>query len=307
MVDMQTAMSAARADRGSRKRKDGEKKGRSGRDHGIEAFDPVKHVSKERADMFSMWLVISFSIVVSLMMRYLVMPNMDPSGSKDLLWFLPIAMVFLLPSLHRMTMSDAVVEHYGKGTWFRASFLHVFTWLALSFLLANPPFADIGEPEVAAAWTVVVVDGEDLVLTDDSLDSRNQIEFVLEEGQDKLDGEVWLLFGIRDNLDADAVQVSATLTLFNGTELSLNTSESSFGNLSDWGDSVQDADGTLAWPTMVSKEYDRGMAIRLSTEGLTTGVHVIDLTLSEDGDPWENSRDYSWKIIVSEAPVESAE
>ena len=111
MVDMQTAMSAARADRGSRKRKDGEKKGRSGRDHGIEAFDPVKHVSKERADMFSMWLVISFSIVVSLMMRYLVMPNMDPSGSKDLLWFLPIAMVFLLPSLHRMTMSDAVVEH----------------------------------------------------------------------------------------------------------------------------------------------------------------------------------------------------
>lgn len=307
MVDMQTAMSAARADRGSRKRKDGEKKGRSGRDHGIEAFDPVKHVSKERADMFSMWLVISFSIVVSLMMRYLVMPNMDPSGSKDLLWFLPIAMVFLLPSLHRMTMSDAVVEHYGKGTWFRASFLHVFTWLALSFLLANPPFADIGEPEVAAAWTVVVVDGEDLVLTDDSLDSRNQIEFVLEEGQDKLDGEVWLLFGIRDNLDADAVQVSATLTLFDGTELSLNTSESSFGNLSDWGDSVQDADGTLAWPTMVSKEYDRGMAIRLSTEGLTTGVHVIDLTLSEDGDPWENSRDYSWKIIVSEAPVESAE
>lgn len=307
MVDMQTAMSAARADRGSRKRKDGEKKGRSGRDHGIEAFDPVKHVSKERADMFSMWLVISFSIVVSLMMRYLVMPNMDPSGSKDLLWFLPIAMVFLLPSLHRMTMSDAVVEHYGKGTWFRASFLHVFTWLALSFLLANPPFADIGEPEVAAAWTVVVVDGEDLVLTDDSLDSRNQIEFVLEEGQDKLDGEVWLLFGIRDNLDADAVQVSATLTLFDGTELSLNTSESSFGNLSDWGDSVQDADGTLAWPTMVSKEYDRGMAIRLSTEGLTTGVHVIDLTLSEDGDPWENSRNYSWKIIVSEAPVESAE
>ena len=103
------------------------------------------------------------------------------------------------------------------------------------------------------------------------------------------------------------MSASATLTLFDGTELSLNTSESSFGNLSDWGDSVQDVDGTLAWPTMVSKEYDRGMAIRLSTEGLTTGVHVIDLTLSEDGDPWENSRDYSWKIIVSEAPVESAE
>lgn len=307
MVDMQTAMSAARADRGSRKRKDGDKKGRSGRDHGIEAFDPVKHVSKERADMYSMWLVIAFSIVVSLMMRYLVMPNMDSTGNKDLLWFLPIALIFLLPSLHRMAMSDEVVEHYGKGTWFKASFLHVFTWLALSFLLANPPFADIGEPEVAAAWTVMVIDGEELRLTDDALDGSGQIEFILDEGEERLDGEIWLLFGIRDNLNSEAVQVSATLTLFDGTEISLNSSESNFDNLSDWGDSHQGANGTYAWPTIVSKEYDRGMAIRLVTDGLETGIHVIDLTLSEDGDPWENSRSYSWKVIVSEAPLEEAE
>ena len=59
MVDMQTAMSAARADRGSRKKgKDSEKKGRSGRDHGIEPFDPVKQVSNDRRDIVSMWMVI---------------------------------------------------------------------------------------------------------------------------------------------------------------------------------------------------------------------------------------------------------
>ena len=165
MVDIQTAMSAARADRGGRRKGAGagDKKGRSGRDHGIEPFDPVKHVSKERADMFSMWLVIVFSGVVALMMRYVVMPSFDGDSSKDLLWLLPMSLIFVLPSLHRMALPEALHEHYGKGTWFRAAFLHVFTWLAFTFLLTNPPMADIGAPETAAGWTVVMVDGEDLV------------------------------------------------------------------------------------------------------------------------------------------------
>ena len=77
--------------------------------------------------------------------------------------------------------------------------------------------------------------------------------------------------------------------------------------MSDWGDSHQGVNGTYAWPTIVSNEYDRGMAIRLVTDGLEAGIHVIDLTLSEDGDPWENSRSYSWKVVVSEAPLEEAE
>ena len=54
MVDINTAMAAAAAER-RKKGKGGEKKrSRSGADLGIESFDPVKHVAKERADAASM-------------------------------------------------------------------------------------------------------------------------------------------------------------------------------------------------------------------------------------------------------------
>ena len=77
MVDLNTAMSAASVDRQKRVADEGKErmKRRSGRDLGIEAFDPVKHVSKEKAETASMWLVIVFSVVVSLLMRYVLMPR----------------------------------------------------------------------------------------------------------------------------------------------------------------------------------------------------------------------------------------
>ena len=51
MVDINTAMAAAATERRNRGTGDKErKKNRSGADMGIEAFDPVKHVAKEKAD-----------------------------------------------------------------------------------------------------------------------------------------------------------------------------------------------------------------------------------------------------------------
>jgi len=307
MVDIGTAMAAARAERADRqKNKDGDKKSRSGRNHGIESFDPVKHVSKERADMFSMWLVILFAIVVGLMMRYAVMPAFEGSDG-DLLWVLPMSLVFLIPSLHRLVMPEELLEHYGKGTWFKASFLLVFGWLAITFLLSNPPFGDIGAPEAAAAWTVVVVDGEDLIMTHDDLDGGDEMEFHLAEGQSSLNGDVWLLFGLRDNMDTSKATVSGTITLFDGSVHNLSTNSSHFANLSEWGEAMKDTDSNLSWPTMLPHTEDVGTAIRLSTEGLGIGAHTIKVTFEEDGDPWHNSRSYTWKVIVKEytpPPVE---
>ena len=57
------------------------------------------------------------------------------------------------------------VELYTKGTWFKASFLHIFTWLAITMLLVNPPFGDIGAPEIANQWTVLVVDDDPALQT----------------------------------------------------------------------------------------------------------------------------------------------
>ena len=67
MVDLKTAMAAAQADRMKRDgaRIEEKKKRRSGADLGIEPFDPVKYFGKEKADTASMWLVISYALVVT--------------------------------------------------------------------------------------------------------------------------------------------------------------------------------------------------------------------------------------------------
>ena len=99
MVDINTAMAAAAGERRNRSTGDKErKKNRSGADMGIESFDPVKHVKKEKADTVSMWLVISFALTVSLLMRYVAMPSAQ--NNADMLWFIPMMGIFLLPSLH---------------------------------------------------------------------------------------------------------------------------------------------------------------------------------------------------------------
>ena len=99
-MDLQTLM----AERDSYRPKDGEKKKRrSGEDLGIESFDPVNYVAKERAETGSMWLVLAFSIFVACVMRYTIMPGLDPSNA-DLLYALPLMFVFLLPTLHRNVM-----------------------------------------------------------------------------------------------------------------------------------------------------------------------------------------------------------
>ena len=82
MVDINTAMAAAATERRNRGAGEKErKKNRSGADMGIEAFDPVKHVAKEKADMFSMWLVITFAASMAL-----IMSRVYRSGRHFALW-----------------------------------------------------------------------------------------------------------------------------------------------------------------------------------------------------------------------------
>jgi len=157
MVDLKTAMAAAQAERMKR---DGaknaeKKKRRSGADLGIEPFDPVKYVNKERADTASMWLVIVYAFIVTMMMRYILMPS-TTLDKTDVLYILPLTMLILIPQIHRMVMPERFKEHYTKGTWFKAFFLYTFTFLSLSFLVVNPPFGDIVAPQLADEWGVVI-------------------------------------------------------------------------------------------------------------------------------------------------------
>ena len=162
-------MAAAAAERRNRGAGDKErKKNRSGADMGIESFDPVKHVSKEKADTVSMWLVLTFATTMALVMRYVAVPGSQ--GNADLLWFMPMMAIFLLPSLHRSLLPEKFVEHYTRGTWFKASFLHVFTWLALTFLLTNAPFADIAAPQVDDGWGMISSSDDGFDFSDESKD-----------------------------------------------------------------------------------------------------------------------------------------
>ena len=291
-------MAAARAEAESKQRKkrrdkqekSEKKRSRSGEDMGLESFDPVNYVAKEKAETASMWLVLGFAISVSLLMRFGIMPSMNHGDT--ILWLLPVLSVFMLPSIHRLVMPESFVEHYTKGTWFKASFLHIFTWLAVTLLLVNPPLGDIGSPEVANQWTVILIDengnhtfpedGPTMLMEDGNI---RQLEINLNSSSSE---KVWLIFAVRDNSDVNNIQMNITL---NGNEL-IPTREA-FNDINEiiinstWEEKIID----------LNRLEDVGYAVEL--ENLTEGFWDVRLTLSEQGEPWVNiSEEYVWTIRV---------
>jgi len=291
-------MAAARAEAESKQRKkhrdkqekSEKKRSRSGEDMGLESFDPVNYVAKEKAETASMWLVLGFAISVALLMRFGIMPSLNHGDT--ILWLLPVLSVFMLPSIHRVVMPESFVEHYTKGTWFKASFLHIFTWLAVTLLLVNPPLGDIGSPEVANQWTVILIDefgnhtypedGPTMLMEDGNI---RRLEINLNTSNSE---KVWLIFAVRDNLDVNKIEMNITL---NGNEL-VPTREAfneinEIGINSTWEEKIID----------LNRIKDVGYAVEL--ENLSEGFWDVRLTLSEQGEPWVNiSEEYVWTIRV---------
>ena len=281
MVDISTAMAAAAGERRNRGTGDKERKNnRSGADMGIESFDPVKHVSKEKADTISMWLVISFAATMSLLMRYVAMPSAQDNA--DMLWFIPMMGIFLLPSIHRAILPEKFVEHYTKGTWFKASFLHIFTWLALTFLLTNAPFADIVAPEVDDGWGMITSTEEGYDFTKSS-----KGEVTLTEGYT---GTHFIVLSITDNFDASDAKYTIT---FNGD--SANNS---------WQD-IESSDASALDSVRSHKDIDYPVAIAVP-EGLTEGSYDFVIKVTEDGDPWENTRTVTMTLVIDELVEEDS-
>ena len=281
MVDISTAMAAAAGERRNRGTGDKErKKNRSGADMRIESFDPVKHVSKEKADTISMWLVISFAATMSLLMRYVAMPSAQDNA--DMLWFIPMMGIFLLPSIHRAILPEKFVEHYTKGTWFKASFLHIFTWLALTFLLTNAPFADIVAPEVDDGWGMITSTEEGYDFTKSS-----KGEVTLTEGYT---GTHFIVLSFTDNFDASDAKYTIT---FNGD--SANNS---------WQD-IESSDASALDSVRSHKDIDYPVAIAVP-EGLTEGSYDFVIKVTEDGDPWENTRTVTMTLVIDELVEEDS-
>jgi hypothetical protein len=283
MVDISTAMAAASTER-SKRDPDGEKKKRrTGADMGIESFDPVKHVAKEKADTASMWLVIAFSCLIAFLMRYVVMGSVDRSNA-DILYALPLLCVVLIPTIHRTLMPSGFTELYKKGTWFKAGFLYVFVWLALSFLLINPPFGDIAAPNVSGQWGIVSESGDEYDFT---LAAGTSI--TLDYGYN----QSWLVMSFGDNSDESNTAFTVTLANMSGAQ-ELSFSDTVFSNIT--GDSR-----TLLMPHPAS---DSGHAYVLPS-GLQVGTYSITIDIVEQGDPWVNPRTLQWDLLIVEPEIEA--
>ena len=290
MVDLNTAMQAARAETRRKKRGKDDRKKRPGSDLGVENFDPKDHVEKEKADTISMWLVLSFGLLISFIMRYVMMPGME--GPKAVLWSLPLTLVVVIPSLHRVLVPEPYKSRYTFGNWFRASMLFIFTWLALSFILVNPPIGDIGAPDIAGKMTVVIVDNEDVLIDSDNLTSKGG-NFILDRNGST--GEAWMIFSVNDNTDPGLAKLLVTSHYNDPGALDVVHYNKTVGNNSDC-PGIWDGLRESQQNSISTHEYDECVAINLGR--LSDGNYHITITMTEEGNPWTNTRVIEYDLEV---------
>jgi hypothetical protein len=306
MVDVDTALRAsAYSGKKSSGSKGGDKKSST-----LEPFDPSSHAEKEKADAISMWLVIVFGLIVALVMRFYMMPGMD--SSQQILWLLPVLMIALIRPLHQLAVPDRFFEQFTTGNWVRASFLYLFSWLALSFALVNPPIADIAAPHLADAIDIANSEG----ISDFDLDGN---VYEIRISQDSI--PVILGIGVRDNVDAQNSMMNLTVHRVGQMEpivsVSGLVSEIADDGPSDTFDTVDSNDwvrgmkknsltGEFSGPKVAPHSEDVSMAWELCPDGCGPGEYLIHISLVEEGEmiPWQDGdntweREYTLSILQS--------
>ena len=288
MVDVDSALRASAYSGKKRARgSDAEKEDKKSRK--IEPFEPGDALEKEKADAFSMWLVIALGLSVGLLMRYVLMPTL--TEPEKILWVLPLMLVVLLPTLHRLIIPDKWSDRYDRGNWFRASFLYIFTWLAISFLLVNPPLADIAPPTLAGGIDIADTEGVvDVAWTGGT--------YTIELNQNTVD--VTLGMAVSDNVDS----ASATIVVshwFHGAMVE----ELANGTVSEQTDHIATFAAVETWERLdksgnskvIGHAEDIGVAWDLGTMG--PGEHQIKIKLVEEGDPWaQNVWERTYTIVI---------
>jgi hypothetical protein len=273
VVDVDTALKASAYSGKKRSKEDGSKERVS---KTLEPFDPAAAFEKEKADAWSMWLVISLAAAFALFQRYVILPSMD--GPARSIWLLPLSIVFFLPSIHRLLIPSRFSELYTGGNWFRAGMLFLFTWLAASVAMINPPMGDIASPEVPEGLGIAANDDVSAVDVDDD----GLILSVVDDTP-----EIILGFSVRDNWKLDDVHLNATIQRFNDEEVVLADWDLGGIEASDAATKYDLVSNWTAPGEPSSKADDLGLAFEL--EGLEAGIHTISIRLTEDGDPWKNT------------------
>ncbi len=287
MVDVDTAL-RANAYNDRKRRSSGDKKEGKTTPKKIEDFDPAAHAVKEVADAYSMWLVIIYGTVVALAIRYLLMPEMKEPGA--ILYLIPLLLCATIIPIHKIIIPSKYSELYTNGNWFRAVFLFIFTWLAFSFIVSNPPLADIAPPTLAGGIDIEQTEGIE------ETSWKNGV-YTINLNQDTVD--VVMGMAVRDNVDAESVNINAAIyyrgemleELANGTAISHTEEMEMFDSINNWtrGDRVgpHDSDVGLAW--------DLGT--------LDPGEYTIEITMTEEGSPWINTTELVYTISIAQTTV----
>ena len=296
MVDVDSAMRASAYGGGKRRKKSDEDKQKEKDDRVMEPFDPAATAKKETAEAYSMWIVIIFGLSVCLFMRYVFMDTLP--GPTRVLWLLPMLLISVIPSIHKILIPSEYYELFTMGNWFRASFLYFFSFLALSFILANPPLADIAAPTLSG--------GLDIETNEAVVDTRwSGGTYYIETNQDTID--VVLGMGVRDNVDAETAMMAATIW-YRG-EMIANLSHGAVGDLDEAQQRFDEVVGNWTrgnskglltkdelGPKIASRADDIGLAWEISDMQL--GDYEVRISLSEEGDPWENTWEAVYTINV---------
>ena len=287
MVDVDTAL-RANAYNDRKRRSSGDKKEGKTTPKKIEDFDPAAHAVKEVADAYSMWLVIIYGTVVALAIRYLLMPEMKEPGA--ILYLLPLLLCATIIPIHKIIIPSKYSELYTNGNWFRAVFLFIFTWLAFSFIVSNPPLADIAPPTLAGGIDIEQTEGIE------ETSWKNGV-YTINLNQDTVD--VVMGMAVRDNVDAESVNINAAIyyrgemleELANGTAISHTEEMGMFDSINNW------TRGDRVGP----HENDIGLAWDLGT--LDPGEYTIEITLTEEGSPWINTTELVYTISIAQTTV----
>jgi len=287
VVDVDTAL-RANAYNDRKRRSSGDKKEGKTTPKKIEDFDPAAHAVKEVADAYSMWLVIIYGTVVALAIRYLLMPEMKEPGA--ILYLLPLLLCATIIPIHKIIIPSKYSELYTNGNWFRAVFLFIFTWLAFSFIVSNPPLADIAPPTLAGGIDIEQTEGIE------ETSWKNGV-YTINLNQDTVD--VVMGMAVRDNVDAESVNINAAIyyrgemleELANGTAISHTEEMEMFDSINNW------TRGDRVGP----HESDIGLAWDLGT--LDPGEYTIEITMTEEGSPWINTTELVYTISIAQTTV----
>lgn len=239
------------------------------------------------------------------------MPGMD--SPQQILWLLPVLMIALIRPLHQLVIPNQFFELFSTGNWVRASFLYLFTWLALSFALVNPPIADIAAPHLAGAIDIASSEG----ISDSDLDGR---VYEIRISQDSI--PVILGLGVRDNVDASNSTMNLTIHKVGQMDPIVSeyglVSEIANNGPSDTFDSVDVNDwvrglkknaltGDYSGPKVAPHSADVSMAWNLCPDGCGPGEYVVHITLMEEGGmvPWRDS-DNLWVVEYTLSILQSS-